>query len=365
LYTNNVRPWDDDNIILKPGSHSLIFRRGQEWVTPTGYKFAFQHDGNLVLYTPDGKAIWATGTHGTGADSFAVQADGNVVLYDHGKAVWATDTAGNPGAYFAIQGDGNLIVYSQDSKPLFNTGTNGGQVRQLNTASRDWLNKYQSSTKPGYVNGNVGSGSLNFRSSPSLGASVIGKLYQGNSLTILEKVTGGTYSGRNDWYKVKVGDQIGYVAAYYISEGSNNNSGGKITTYAQYLQRLYGGSPGKITQTPSSSHMAIDSVHQGASPYKVYSLTDGVVRSIRTDQYGGKYVTVWNSKLQRTFLYLHFNSYNPNLRVGQTVKAGDYLGNEGWSGYTRPSGPGGRHTHVHVLRSNGTKENPFTSLSKL
>lgn len=131
------------NIILKPSTSNLTFSRGQEWVTSTGYKFVFQHDGNLVMYNPQGKATWATGTNGTGADLFAVQKDGNVVLYDHGKAVWATDTAGHVGAYFAIQGDGNLVVYSSANKPLFDSGTHSGNTGTF-TASPDWLNKQNS-----------------------------------------------------------------------------------------------------------------------------------------------------------------------------------------------------------------------------
>jgi N-acetylmuramoyl-L-alanine amidase len=132
---NNQKPL---TIKLKPGANNLSFSRGQEWVTSTGYKFRFQHDGNLVLYSPQGKAIWATGTENTGADRLSIQTDGNVVLYDGTKPMWATDTAGNPGAYFAIQGDGNLVVYSSSGKAIFNTGTPGGRQGTL-SASAQWL----------------------------------------------------------------------------------------------------------------------------------------------------------------------------------------------------------------------------------
>ncbi|MEM9539822.1 MAG: S8 family serine peptidase [Cyanobacteria bacterium P01_E01_bin.42] len=134
-------PTPVQNIVLKPTTSNLTFSRGQEWVTSTGYKFVFQHDGNLVMYNPQGQATWATGTNGTSADVFAVQKDGNVVLYDNGKAVWATDTAGHVGAYFAIQGDGNLVVYSSANKPLFDSGTHSGNTGTF-TASPDWLNKH-------------------------------------------------------------------------------------------------------------------------------------------------------------------------------------------------------------------------------
>ncbi len=352
---------------LKPGGTNLDFRRGQEWVTSTGYKFKFQTDGNLVLHDRKGKAIWATGTHGTNADRFSVQTDGNVVLYDRGKPVWATDTAGNKGAYFSIQGDGNLVVYSSNRKALFNTGTVNGRQRTL-SASAQWLrdrnlkrfpglkfstvvskatgkaldaggknnsvyphsspnskneyhqwgfekvgnyymiinkatgkaldgggnggklpyvhpdpqkkNSYQlwklqkvgdaylivnkatgraldsggangnhiymhpnpipgnsfhqwklnlpnsggSSTKTGYVNSSIG---LNLRRDPSTNQAKISTLPNGTKLTILEKVTGQPYypGNRTDWYKVKVGNKVGYVAAYYVSEGKKPDGG--------------------------------------------------------------------------------------------------------------------------------------------
>ncbi|MDI9637847.1 RICIN domain-containing protein [Geitlerinema splendidum] len=123
---------------LKPGSGDLEFRKGQQWVTSTGYKFIFQNDGNLVLYNPQGRAIWATDDIGIRADRFVVQKDGNVVLYDGRHQIWATNTSGHPGAYLAIQGDGNLVVYSSSDKVLFSTGTQGGR-EGTRMASREWL----------------------------------------------------------------------------------------------------------------------------------------------------------------------------------------------------------------------------------
>ncbi|AFZ11546.1 Curculin domain protein (mannose-binding) lectin [Crinalium epipsammum PCC 9333] len=140
-------PPTGSNIIVKASTSNLNFNRGQQWVTSTNYKFIFQGDGNLVLYNPQGKAIWATGTDNTGADIFSVQADGNVVLYDRGKPVWATDTSGRPGAFLAIQTDGNVVVYASNNTPLFATGTDGGRVTTF-IASADWLKKNGGSPTP-------------------------------------------------------------------------------------------------------------------------------------------------------------------------------------------------------------------------
>ncbi|WP_246198761.1 S8 family serine peptidase [Sodalinema gerasimenkoae] len=136
--TPQPQPTPVRNISLKPGSSNLNFSRGQRWVTSTGYKFVFQHDGNLVLYSPQGQALWATGTNNTGANVFAVQTDGNVVLYEGSKVLWATNTYGNPGSRFSIQNDGNLVVYSSSGRAIFNTGTHGGRQRTRIAASQ-WL----------------------------------------------------------------------------------------------------------------------------------------------------------------------------------------------------------------------------------
>jgi len=113
----------ENNITIRPNSSNLEFRRGTEWNPCPNYKFIFQNDGNLVLYSRN-RAIWATGTNNR-ADLFAVQADGNVVLYGGGRAVWSTNTGGNSGAFLAIQSDGNLVVYGRNQNVLWSTGTGG------------------------------------------------------------------------------------------------------------------------------------------------------------------------------------------------------------------------------------------------
>jgi hypothetical protein len=110
-----------NNITIRPNSSNLEFRRGTEWNPCPNYKFIFQNDGNLVLYSQN-SPIWATGTNSR-ADLFVVQADGNVVLYGGGRAVWSTNTHGNPSAFLAIQSDGNLVVYDRNGNALWSSGT--------------------------------------------------------------------------------------------------------------------------------------------------------------------------------------------------------------------------------------------------
>lgn len=258
--------------------------------------------------------------------------------WSNGKAYWV------PSAY--------IFGYPK-SKPSIQPGGNPGGG---------------TTSKPGYVNSSIG---LNFRRSPSVSGARISTLPNGTNLTILERVSGGAYrpGNRTTWYRVKVGSTVGYVAAYYVKEGSNNggggnNGGGPITSYTQFLQRLYGHGKGEITQYPNSTHQAIDSVNQGSYPYKVYALASGVIQLMRQDQFGGKYIDIWNAQLQKTFRYLHFESFNSNLKPGQTVNAGDFIGVEGHSGYTKPPGPGGRHTHFAVV-ANRKQENPWPTLKRI
>ncbi len=101
------------------------------WATNTsgnpGARKVMQSDGNLVIYSQDGRALWASNTGGSNGAKGAVlemQSDGNLVIYSR-KALWATNTSGNPGAYKRFQSDGNLVIYSSDGRPLWASGTSG------------------------------------------------------------------------------------------------------------------------------------------------------------------------------------------------------------------------------------------------
>lgn len=96
-----------------------------------------------------------------------------------------------------------------------------------------FVDKVSSAPPPpesGFVNSNVGGGPLNLRSSASTGAQILSNFNQGTNLKILRSVTGGTYtvgnSNRNDWYEVEVSGKRGFVAAYFVTKGTNPGSGG-------------------------------------------------------------------------------------------------------------------------------------------
>jgi len=76
-----------------------------------------QGDGNLVIYDPDGRPLWASNTVGHPGSRLVVQDDGNVVIYDpQNVRLWQTVTAppiinsltptsGQTGSAVTIKGD--------------------------------------------------------------------------------------------------------------------------------------------------------------------------------------------------------------------------------------------------------------------
>ncbi|MHB8295476.1 MAG: hypothetical protein ACYDH5_12780 [Acidimicrobiales bacterium] len=88
------------------------------------YTLTMQSDGNLVQYD-GGSAIWASGTGGnSGAGVYAhFQTDGNLVLYTaSGVALWQSHTYTYSGLILREQSDGNAVIYS-GSTALWNTAT--------------------------------------------------------------------------------------------------------------------------------------------------------------------------------------------------------------------------------------------------
>ena len=75
-------------------------------------------------------------------------------------------------------------------------------------------------SKTGIVKADV----LNIRSNPGTNNSIIGKLYNGESITVL--------SEQNNWYKIKKSNgQIGWVSAQYISLNNDQQDSSNEATY--------------------------------------------------------------------------------------------------------------------------------------
>lgn len=96
--------------ILKPGHH----------LDSPGGRLILQADGNLVLYRPDGHAVWSTDP--ARGQEVRFQADGNLVMYRDGQAVWQSNTpALTRGGQLILQTDGNLVLYLDQAR--WNSGT--------------------------------------------------------------------------------------------------------------------------------------------------------------------------------------------------------------------------------------------------
>jgi peptidoglycan/xylan/chitin deacetylase (PgdA/CDA1 family) len=96
---------------------------GQELVSPDrAYRFAMQRDGNVVLYGPYG-ALWASRTFIAGT-FLTLQRDGNLVAYTpDGRAVWNSRTPGSGAVRLVMQSDGNAVLYRATGVPVWATGT--------------------------------------------------------------------------------------------------------------------------------------------------------------------------------------------------------------------------------------------------
>jgi hypothetical protein len=110
---------------LRAGQQLLV---NQSLVSGDGmFKLILQADGNLVLYQHGNQPRWNSQTNGRAVSRAIMQTDGNFVIYSpSNKAIWHTNTVGHPGAYLILQNDGNLVIYWQPPRPsttaLWNTG---------------------------------------------------------------------------------------------------------------------------------------------------------------------------------------------------------------------------------------------------
>lgn len=84
--------------------------------------FAMQSDGNLVVYHY-GIVAWNAGTGGRGYRT-VMQTDGNLVIYDSvNNALFVSGSGGHPGATLNVQTDGNVVIYPTSGAAVWNLAT--------------------------------------------------------------------------------------------------------------------------------------------------------------------------------------------------------------------------------------------------
>ena len=104
---------------------------GQSLVSPNGrFSLDMQADGNLVLYGA-GLVLWDSGTVHDAPDYAILQGDGNLVIYQ-GQALWSSGTDQSTRGVFTltVQDDGNVVLYSPAGKALWNTYAEAGEGLQ-------------------------------------------------------------------------------------------------------------------------------------------------------------------------------------------------------------------------------------------
>ena len=97
---------------------------GQEKRSPNGfYRLGVQGDGNAVLRTVDGSALWSSRTAGNGGARLVMRQGGDLVVQRaSGSIAWTTYT-GVDGSVADLGDDGNLVVYGPSRQPTWATGT--------------------------------------------------------------------------------------------------------------------------------------------------------------------------------------------------------------------------------------------------
>ena len=118
----NTNTWPSPDALV--GGHWLGV--GQAIVSRSGaYRLVMQTDGNVVVYGPYG-ATWASMSFVQGTN-LVLQPDGNLVAYAPGpRAVWNSGTWGSGATRLVMQDDGNLVLYRPDGSPVWASWSLGG-----------------------------------------------------------------------------------------------------------------------------------------------------------------------------------------------------------------------------------------------
>lgn len=100
--------------------------RGDSLVSPNGRtEFAFEHDGNLVLYR-DNAPKWSSGTAGRDGDYLVMQQDGDLVMFSvdgfYPLPVWSSSSDGFPGARLSVRNEGGAVIRRSGEPILWSVG---------------------------------------------------------------------------------------------------------------------------------------------------------------------------------------------------------------------------------------------------
>lgn len=206
---------------------------GQEVLSCDGrLVLSLQADGNLVLEEDlfgSRAVLWASNTGWSGASFAIMQSDGNLVIYTlEGRPVWNSATDGNAEATLGLQDDCNMVVYSASGEPLWATNTNVRAAPLALTAASSSENgnavelswPVPSAPWSGFVVARAIDGISGFSSVGTLGASA-------TTFTDVVPPIAGSYT-----YKVWATNSSGSVSAYSVEAKAISGTSGALIMVA-------------------------------------------------------------------------------------------------------------------------------------
>lgn len=112
------------------------------------------------------------------------------------------------------------------------------------------------------------------------------------------------------------------------------------------------------TYKGTRQHYGIDIMDPDNTPgkIKVFSITDGVIENIGWNELGGYRVGIRTHE-GAYFYYAHLNQNPVHVKKGDSVSAGDYIGDMGDTGYGKEGTRGEFPVHLHVGIAVKTKDN--------
>lgn len=195
-------------------------------ISTVGNYYAVAVDGQQGYVLKNYVRITSTGTSSGSSSS------GSATVQGYGVTTGSVNFRKGPGTGYAIltklSKGTELTIYSQSNGWYYvsangQTGyVSGDYVRQTQSGSSSTDTSSPSSSTEG---AGVTTGSVNLRSGPSTGYTILARLSKGTELTI--------YGNSNGWYSVNANGKTGYVSGDYVkvtSTGSTGTSAGTSTT---------------------------------------------------------------------------------------------------------------------------------------
>jgi hypothetical protein len=88
------------------------------------FRLVLRHNGNLELLDQAGRMLWQSHSHGHGGTPILFMRSGELVVYESAFGeLFTTNTGGHPDGELRVQDDGNVVIYTRDGRPIWATHT--------------------------------------------------------------------------------------------------------------------------------------------------------------------------------------------------------------------------------------------------